>query len=260
MYSPTLGRFAQPDPIEGLDTNAYKYVGNNPANYVDPQGLQAEKGPPVGPLSSMSLEQLQAYRRYLDTRGTAVAGFTKTGRDASDQRATQGEFDAVNFWIKEKKAEQLAARAASSAADQAALQRETQLRENSGWSLSGRDLEDECKREARRKTEGAAWIVLQMLTGAGLIRGVWGLAKYGWEKGASLFAGKQAATKVVIQDVPAAAAPIPPQITPPHTVTLPPGPQVWTPDPGWPTLPAGWFRPGMKPPPTPPPGPTPSIN
>jgi RHS repeat-associated protein len=42
MYSPTLGRFMQPDPIghAGGD-NLYAYVGNDPLNRIDPYGLWA---------------------------------------------------------------------------------------------------------------------------------------------------------------------------------------------------------------------------
>jgi RHS repeat-associated protein len=43
-YSPELGRFLQRDPLGfGDDVNLYRYVGNNPVNYVDPWGLSAEK-------------------------------------------------------------------------------------------------------------------------------------------------------------------------------------------------------------------------
>ena len=44
-YSPTWGRFLQPDPIGyAAGTNLYAYVGNDPLNLVDPLGL-AKDGP-----------------------------------------------------------------------------------------------------------------------------------------------------------------------------------------------------------------------
>jgi len=41
-YSTKLGRFLQLDPIDfdGGDLNVYRYVGNDPVNWIDPWGLQ----------------------------------------------------------------------------------------------------------------------------------------------------------------------------------------------------------------------------
>ena len=49
-YSPTLGRFVQPDPIglAGGDLNLYRYAGNNPVGAADPFGLcEGDDVPPI---------------------------------------------------------------------------------------------------------------------------------------------------------------------------------------------------------------------
>ena len=49
-YSPTLHRFISEDPIEfaGGDVNLYGYVGNNPTNFIDPEGLSTLLGGRIG--------------------------------------------------------------------------------------------------------------------------------------------------------------------------------------------------------------------
>jgi RHS repeat-associated protein len=43
IYSPTMGRFMQPDPIGYADNaNSYAYVNNDAVNYIDPLGLGTE--------------------------------------------------------------------------------------------------------------------------------------------------------------------------------------------------------------------------
>jgi len=100
-YSPVVGGFVSRDPIgfEGGDSNVYRYVGGNPANYTDPLGLQASSssGGPGGSSSASSgassgsggaspiTQGANAYWNGASARAIADAAPTgKIGRAATD--------------------------------------------------------------------------------------------------------------------------------------------------------------------------------
>jgi RHS repeat-associated protein len=61
-YAPNIGKFTATDPIgiEGRDTNLYRYVHNNPVNYIDSLGLQATNPSPNTNPSNSSNNALDA--------------------------------------------------------------------------------------------------------------------------------------------------------------------------------------------------------
>lgn len=88
MYSPTLGRWIQNDPIEfeAGDPNLYRFVGNSPTNASDPSGLFIAFDDPKG---------AEAFLNQLKTKYGATGGTVVVGKDQSYLVTDPRDRDAI---------------------------------------------------------------------------------------------------------------------------------------------------------------------
>lgn len=111
-YNPVIGRFLQQDPLDLIpDINVYRYVGNNPINWIDPWGLEGKKS------NVNEGDSKPAPFNWVDLTswifpGTNYCGWTKSGPGpimspldsycrTHDQRIKQTNTNCVNFWNKD---------------------------------------------------------------------------------------------------------------------------------------------------------------
>jgi RHS repeat-associated protein len=86
-YDPTVGRFTQRDPVGYLDgINRYAYVGNNPVNFTDPNGLLARQ---VG--TWLDTQGRSYFNDYSGTAADVGVGFTPVGIYADVYGAATGK-------------------------------------------------------------------------------------------------------------------------------------------------------------------------
>jgi RHS repeat-associated protein len=91
MYSPTLGRFLQPDPAGGGATNLYAYVGNDPLNQIDPSGMKAEELIQAGSSFNCGFAGTCLNHELADQSFTASPGWADFGGWMGDTASAVGE-------------------------------------------------------------------------------------------------------------------------------------------------------------------------
>jgi RHS repeat-associated protein len=93
IYSPTLGRVMQTDPIGyGDGINWYNYVGSDPINYSDPLGLEDSRGPDI------IVTARTFYARVVSTDGGGGGG-GRGGRKPQNNCPTPSDARAFKYCL-----------------------------------------------------------------------------------------------------------------------------------------------------------------
>jgi RHS repeat-associated protein len=111
--SPALGRFITPDPVQDF-FNPYSYVGNNPLNRIDPNGMDFKPGrdaliygaPEINMVDEVTrgrsideqIGEATDWDNYLTMRERAEKAIVEAKNAAADMAAGSTNDDDKNYW------------------------------------------------------------------------------------------------------------------------------------------------------------------